>query len=404
MFEHVDAYPGDPILSLNEDFQRDPRPRKVNLSIGVYLDESGRLPQMYAVREAEAAVLSAPGARPYLPMVGAPAYRKATQALLFGEDNALLAEGRIATVQTLGGSGALKVGADFLNAWFGGGRVWVSDPTWDNHWGLFSGAGFPVDRYPYYSPATKQVDFAAMQAALERLPKGDIVVLHACCHNPTGADLGEDQWRRLAPIFRERGLIPFFDIAYQGFGEGLEEDAFAIRHFAAEGIPLFVAVSFSKNFSLYGERCGALHVTCPDLGQAEKVLGQLKAAVRRNYSSPPTYGARIIAGVLEDARLRAQWTGELTAMRTRIQAMREGLYARLNGKVANASFDYLLKQKGMFSFTGLTPAQVGRLREDFGVYLIGTGRMCVAALTQQTLDPVAEAMIQVLGDGGRDGS
>ncbi|MES2073558.1 MAG: amino acid aminotransferase [Pseudomonadota bacterium] len=396
MFQHVEAYPGDPILTLNEDFQRDTRPGKVNLGIGVFLTEAGKLPIMGAVLKAETALLQELGARPYLPMEGAPSYRKEVQQLLFGETHQALAEQRVATVQTIGGSGALRVGADFLAAYFGKSQIWISDPSWDNHRAIFSGAGFAVQSYPYYHPATQGVDFAAMLSTLQTVPKGDIVLLHACCHNPTGADLSEQQWRELAVIIRERSLLPFFDIAYQGFGDGIAEDAFAIRHFTSEGIPCLVASSFSKNFSLYGERCGSLNIVCPDADQAHKVLGQLKAAVRRNYSSPPTHGGRIVSMVLENRELRSEWEAELAAMRTRIKTMREGLHASLLAKRPDRNFDYILTQKGMFSFTGLKPAQINRLREDFGIYLVGSGRVCIAALTQKTLAPVAEAIAHVL--------
>lgn len=396
MFQHVDVYRGDPILTLNEAFMNDPRPGKVNLSIGVYLNEAGQLPVMDAVREAKSTVLKEAGSCPYLPMEGAAKYRAHAQHLLFGEDHEAVSASRIATVQTIGGSGALKIGADFLKDYFGSARVWISDPTWDNHRAIFAGAGFSVDSYPYYSKETKLVDFAAMKSALEVLPPHDIVVLHACCHNPTGADLNQQQWRELAAIFRDRALIPFFDIAYQGFGEGIDEDAYAIRHFASENIPFLVATSFSKNFSLYGERCGALHVACPDRSQADKVLGQLKAAVRRNYSSPPTNGSRIISTVLEDPALCTKWMDELNAMRARVKAMREGLHANLQARRPGVDFDYLSKQTGMFSFTGLTPEQVGRLREEFAIYLVGSGRICIAALTQESLAPVADAMAHVL--------
>jgi aromatic-amino-acid transaminase len=396
MFQHVDAYPGDPILTLNEDFLNDPRPDKVNLSIGVYLNEAGQLPVMEAVLQAQTSLSKELGASPYLPMEGARAYREKTRQLIFGEEHEALAAERIATIQTIGGSGALKIGADFLMRYFPDARIWVSDPTWDNHRAIFAGAGFVVNDYPYYSHTTRLVDFPALRAALEALPAGDIVVLHACCHNPTGADLSEQQWRELAILFRERSLLPFFDIAYQGFGQGIDEDAFAIRHFAAAGIPLLVASSFSKNFSLYGERCGSLHVVCPDTHQADRVLGQLKATVRRNYSSPPVHGSRIISMVLEDSRLRAEWTAELSAMRMRIKAMREGLYARLQPRRPDVNFDYLLKQTGMFSYTGLTLEQVRKLRDEFAIYVVESGRICVAALTRKALAPVADAMLRVL--------
>lgn len=396
MFEHVDAYPGDPILTLNESFKNDPRAEKINLSIGVYLDEQRNLPVMHAVREAESALLSTIGPRPYLPMEGAPSYRKAVQQLLFGAESEALAAQRIATVQTLGGSGALKVGADFLHAYFKDAQVWISDPTWDNHRAIFTGAGFSVHSYPYYNQDTKQADFPRMQAALCEIPKGSIVLLHACCHNPTGADLNAQQWRELAELVKSRALLPFFDIAYQGFGDGLEEDAFALRYFTDQKIPFLVASSFSKNFSLYGERCGSLSVVCPDALQADTVLGQLKATIRRNYSSPPAHGARIVAAVLESAELYTTWRDELTAMRVRIKAMREGLHAALLRRKPGRDFDYVTKQKGMFSYTGLSSAQVKVLREDFGVYLVGSGRLCMAALTEDTIEPAADAIAKVL--------
>jgi aromatic-amino-acid transaminase len=396
MFEHVDAYPGDPILSLNESFKTDPRANKINLSIGVYLDEQGRLPVMRAVREAESALLQNIGPRPYLPMDGLAAYRKGVQQLLFGASLAALEEGRIATIQTLGGSGALRVGADFLHAYFAGRQVWISDPTWDNHRAIFQGAGFEVSSYRYYDPATKQADFAGMQAALERMPEGSIVVMHACCHNPTGADLSQDQWRTLAQLAKRRKLLPFFDIAYQGFGAGLDDDAFPLRHFANEGLQFLVAGSLSKNFSLYGERCGSLSVVCGSKPQADNVHGQLQSAVRRNYSSPPTHGGRIVASVLESAQLRAMWQKELDGMRVRIKSMREGLHAALVRRKPGHDFDYVLKQHGMFSYTGLSPQQVARLREEFAVYLVGTGRICLAALTPSTIEPSAEAIANVL--------
>ena len=396
MFEHIDAYPGDPILSLNEDFKNDPRTEKINLSIGVYFDRQGRLPVMRAVRAAESALLATIGPRPYLPMEGSPAYRKAVQQLLFGAAHAAVAAQRIATVQTIGGSGALKVGADFLHAYFADAQVWISDPSWDNHRAIFGGAGFAVHSYPYYCADTKQVDFARMQAALQAIPQGSIVLLHACCHNPTGADLNETQWRALAELVKSRALLPFFDIAYQGFGEGLDEDAFALRHFADEGIGFLVASSMSKNFSLYGERCGSLSVVCADTRQADTVLGPLKAAVRRNYSSPPTHGARIVSAVLESAELCATWKEELNAMRVRIKAMREGLHAALVDRKPGRDFDYVLQQKGMFSFTGLRPEQVRTLREEYAVYLVGSGRLCMATLTADTIAPAADAIAKVL--------
>ncbi len=355
-----------------------------------------QLSRFKAVSAAESTLHESPMPYPYLPMEGSPDYRMQTRNLVFGEPTGAVDPAQIATIQTLGGSGALRVGADFLHAWFPHACVWTSAPTWDNHLGIFRSAGFQVASYPYYSADTKAVDFDAMLVAIKALPAGDIVVLHACCHNPTGADLSDAQWRELAAVFRERSLLAFFDIAYQGFGEGLEEDAFAIRHFAENRIPLLVASSFSKNFSLYGERCGALHVLCPDAAQATLVLGQLKSTVRTNYSSPPGYGARIVATVLGHSELRATWCKELESMRARMKAMRSGLYQALRTACPSRDVEYLIKQHGMFSFTGLTPQQVRILRDEYAVYLIDSGRMCVAALTQETLVPVAEAIAHVL--------
>ena len=393
MFKHVEPFPGDPILTLNEQFGADPRPNKVNLSIGVYLNEAGKMPAMRAVLAAESALAADLGTRPYLPMEGNAAYRKAVAALTFGD---AVPAGRIAVAQTLGGSGALKVGGDFIARYFPNATVWVSDPTWDNHHSIFTGSGLKVKKYRYFDAATGLVDFMGMLAALEALPAGDVVLLHACCHNPTGADLDAQQWREVAALVKRRGLLPFFDMAYQGFGAGVDEDAYPIRHFAAEGIALFAATSFSKNFSLYGERCGSLSVVCADAQQAENVLGQLKATIRRNYSNPPTHGARIIARVLADDALRADWRAELDGMRVRVASMRQKLYAALRERLPQGDFEYLVRQTGMFSYTGLTPQEVEAMRVDSAVYLVGSGRLCIAALTDATIAPTAEAMARVL--------
>ena len=397
MFEHVDAYLGDPILTLNEAFGHDARPHKINLSIGIYFDDEGRLPVMRAVREAEGAMLQAIGARPYLPMEGAPNYRQAVQHLLFGAGHEAVTSGRIATIQTLGGSGGLKVGGDFLKRYFPNSSVWVSDPTWDNHRAMFEGAGFAVNTYPYYDAASGGLRFAEMLAAIRALPEQSIVLLHACCHNPTGVDLSAAQWQELIPVIQARKLIPYLDIAYQGFGDGIEEDAFAVRALADAGVSFFCASSFSKSFSLYGERCGALSVVCPDAAQAELVLGQMRATIRRNYSSPPTHGGQIVARVLSDPALRAQWAGELDAMRARIKAMREKLHAVLSAKLPGRDFSYFIKQRGMFSYTGLSAEQVDRLREEHAVYLVRSGRMCVAGLNSSNVEATAIAMAAVLG-------
>lgn len=396
MFQHIEPYAGDPILTLNESFGKDSRSHKINLSIGIYFDDAGRLPVMSAVRAAESAMLQDIGARPYQPMEGAANYRQAVQHLLFGADHEAVKSGRVATVQTIGGSGGLKVGGDFLKRYFPQSGVWVSDPTWDNHRAMFEGAGFTVNTYPYYDAATGGLKFAEMLATFKTLPEQSIVLLHACCHNPTGVDLSAAQWAELIPVIQSRRLLPYLDIAYQGFGDGIEEDAAAIRSLAAAGVSFFCASSFSKSFSIYGERCGALSVVCPDKAQAELVLGQLKATIRKNYSSPPTHGGQIVARVLLAPVLRQQWADELGAMRVRIQAMRQRLHDVLSEKLPGRDFSYFLKQRGMFSYTGLSAAQVDRLREEHAVYLVRSGRMCVAGLNSNNVEATAVAMAAVL--------
>ena len=397
MFQKVDAYAGDPILSLMERFKDDPRSDKVNLSIGLYYNEDGIIPQLQAVAEAEARLNAQPhGASIYLPMEGLNAYRHAIAPLLFGADHPVLAQHRVASIQTLGGSGALKVGADFLKRYFSGSQVWVSDPTWEYHIAIFEGAGFKVSTYPWFDDKTNGVRFEAFLEKLKSLPERDIVLLHPCCHNPTGADLSNAQWDDVVEVLKARHLIPFLDIAYQGFGAGMEEDAYAIRAIARAGIPLLVSNSFSKIFSLYGERVGGLSIVCEDAETAGRVLGQLKATVRRNYSSPPNFGAQVVAAVLGDSELKASWLAEVEEMRTRILAMRHELVNVLKETVPGGDFDYLLKQRGMFSYTGFSPAQVDRLRDEFGVYLIASGRMCVAGLNSGNVRRVAQAFAAVI--------
>ncbi|ENL0773400.1 aromatic amino acid transaminase [Escherichia coli] len=397
MFQKVDAYAGDPILTLMERFKEDPRSDKVNLSIGLYYNEDGIIPQLKAVADAEARLNAQPhGASIYLPMEGLNSYRHAIAPLLFGADHPVLQQQRVATIQTLGGSGALKVGADFLKRYFPESGVWVSDPTWENHVAIFAGAGFEVSTYPWYDEATNGVRFNDLLATLKTLPARSIVLLHPCCHNPTGADLTNDQWDSVIEILKARELIPFLDIAYQGFGAGMEEDAYAIRAIASAGLPALVSNSFSKIFSLYGERVGGLSVLCEDAEAAGRVLGQLKATVRRNYSSPPNFGAQVVAAVLNDEALKASWLVEVEEMRTRILAMRQELVKVLSTEMPERNFDYLLNQRGMFSYTGLRTAQVDRLREEFGVYLIASGRMCVAGLNAQNVHRVAKAFSAVM--------
>jgi len=396
MFEHIDAYPGDPILSLNENFQKDPRTNKVNLSIGIYFDDAGRLPVMQAVREAELSILKDLGPKPYLPMAGFAHYRDAVQALVFGPECPARADGRIASVQTLGGSGALKVGADFIKRYFPASKLWVSDPTWENHRFIFERAGFEVNTYPYYDEATGGLRFDAMLEAIDALPAKSVVLLHACCHNPTGVDLDEAQWVKVIDVLKRRELLPFVDMAYQGFGSGLDDDAFAVRELARRGVPAFIANSFSKNFSLYGERCGGLHVICDDAAEADRVLGQLTSAVRANYSNPPTHGAKIVTKVLTTPELAQSWREELAAMCERIARMRRAIHDGLKDHVRGEMLTRYLKQRGMFTYTGLVAEQADRLKEEFGVYILRSGRMCVAGLNDSNVQTVADAIGKVL--------
>ncbi|BAN27085.1 amino acid aminotransferase [Caballeronia insecticola] len=396
MFEHIDAYPGDPILSLNENFQKDPRTNKVNLSIGIYFDDEGRLPVMQAVREAELSMLKNLGPKPYLPMAGFAHYRDAVQSLVFGHDIPARADGRIASVQTLGGSGALKVGADFIKRYFPQSKLWVSDPTWENHRFIFERAGFEVNTYPYYDEATGGLLFDAMLAAIDKLPAKSVVLLHACCHNPTGVDLDQTQWVQLIDVLQKRDLLPFVDMAYQGFGSGLDDDAFAVREIARRGLPAFIANSFSKNFSLYGERCGGLHVICDDAAEADRVLGQLTSAVRSNYSNPPTHGAKIVTHVLNTPELRQSWQEELASMCQRIARMRRAIHDGLKDHVRGEMLTRYIKQRGMFTYTGLVAEQADRLKEEFGVYILRSGRMCVAGLNDSNVQIVADAIGKVL--------
>jgi len=396
MFEHIEPFAGDPILSLNEDFQKDPRPNKINLSIGIYFDDAGRVPVLESVRRAEGLVVAKNGPKPYLPIEGAANFRTAAQHLLFGATHEAVTSGRVATIQSVGSSGGLKVGADFIARHFPGSEVWVSDPTWENHRSMFEGAGLKVHTYPYYDASTGGLKFAEMREALRRLAPKSVVLLHACCHNPTGVDLTRAQWDELIPVLRERRLLPYLDLAYQGFGDGIEADAYAARALASAGLSFFIANSFSKSMSVYGERCGALSVVCPDAAQAVNVLGQLKFTVRRNYSSPPIHGGQIVATVLADLELRKLWEGELAAMRERILAMRKKLHAVMQAKAPGRNFDYFLTQRGMFSYTGLSAAQVDRLRETHAVYLVRSGRMCVAGLNSSNVEATGIAMAAVL--------
>jgi aromatic-amino-acid transaminase len=386
----------DPILGLTEAFAADPRTNKVNLGVGVYCDDAGKIPLLAAVRQAEAQRTAAAPARGYVPIDGIAQYNLAVQSLLFGADSPLVAEKRVATVQALGGTGALKVGADLLRRFVPDAQVWISDPSWENHRALFESAGFTVNTYPYYDPASHGVRFDAMLAEMERMPPQSIVVLHACCHNPTGVDLTDTQWARVAQVCLARRLVPFLDIAYQGFGDGIEADAAAVRRFAASGMDFLVSSSFSKSFSLYGERVGALSVVAQDRDEAARILSQLKRVVRTNYSSPPTHGGSVVATILVTPELRAMWEQELAGMRDRIRAMRTGLVERLAARGVRRDFSFVAKQRGMFSYSGLTSAQVDRLRDEFGIYAVSTGRICLAALNARNIDAVADAISAVI--------
>ena len=396
MFEHVQPYAGDPIFALVDAFNADPRPAKVNLSIGIYFDEQGRLPVLPSVMQAESRILAAGGPKGYLPMEGDAACRAEVAKLLLGADHPAIRQGRVASIQTVGSSGGLKVGADFLKTWLPEAQVWVSDPTWDNHRSMFEGSGFVVNTYPYFDASTGGLRFEAMLAALRSLPSRSIVLLHACCHNPTGVDLSAAQWDALIPVLRERALLPYLDLAYQGFGDGMDEDAYAVRALASAGLTFFVANSFSKSMSVYGERCGALTAVCANAAEAALVMGQLRFTVRRLYSSPGIHAAKIVAHVLGDADLRLLWQTELAAMRERILAMRHALHARLQALLPGRDFGYLLSQRGMFSYTGLSAAQVDALREQHAVYLLRSGRVCIAGLNTANVARTAEAIATVL--------
>ena len=387
----VPMAPADPILGVTEAYVADQNPRKVNLGVGVYYDDNGKIPLLECVRHAESERLKSAPHRGYLPIDGLQAYDRAVQELVFGSQKP-----NIVTVQALGGTGGLKIGADFLKAFYPGAQVWISEPSWENHRQLFEAAGFKVESYPYYDPQTHGLNFAGMQRALSALPAGTIVVLHACCHNPTGVDLTGEQWRAVLDIVTSRGLIPFLDLAYQGFAEGLVADAYAARLFAEAASPVFLSSSFSKSFSLYGERVGALSVVTADADEAARVLSNVKRIVRTNYSNPPTHGGQIVATVLGDPQLKALWDRELGAMRERIKAMRKRLVDNVQARVPGADFGFVLQQRGMFSYSGLTREQVRRLRDEYSIYAIDTGRICVAALNSKNVDYVADAIAKVI--------
>jgi len=399
LFSAVEMAPRDPILGLNEQFAADPNPNKVNLGVGMYYGEDGKLPLLSCVAAAEQQLVEAATPRGYLPIDGIAAYDAAVQGLVFGVGSGILAAKRVATVQALGGTGALKIGADFLKRVNPQAKVLISDPSWENHRALFTSAGFEVATYPYYDAARREVDginFTGLRAALKAADSGTIVVLHACCHNPTGYDLTPEQWAEVVAVVKARGLVPFLDMAYQGFGSGLTEDGAAVALFVASGLDFFVSTSYSKNFSLYGERVGALSVVCESAEEAARVLSQLKVVIRTNYSNPPIHGAQIVATVLATPALRARWEQELAGMRTRIKTMRSELVKALGAAGVKGDLTFITRQQGMFSYTGLNATQMQRLRSEFGVYGVDSGRICVAALNHKNLGAVAKAVASVM--------
>ncbi len=396
LFSAVEMAPRDPILGLNEQFGADTNPAKVNLGVGVYYDDNGKLPLLKCVIEAEREMLEAPKARGYLPIDGIAAYDKAVQGLVFGADSAVVTGGRVATVQAIGGTGGLKIGADFLKKVNPGATVLISDPSWENHRALFTAAGFPVGTYPYYDAANRGIDFAGMLAAIDAAPAGTVILLHACCHNPTGYDITGEQWDQVIASIKARDLVAFLDMAYQGFGDGIAEDGAVIGKFVAAGLDFFVSTSFSKSFSLYGERVGALSVVCASKEEAGRVLSQLKIAIRTNYSNPPIHGAQIVATVLSTPALRTMWEDELAGMRVRIKEMRTLLVEKLTAAGVQGDLSYIVRQKGMFSYSGLNKDQMVRLRGEFGVYGVDSGRICVAALNTKNIGYVTDAIVKVM--------
>ena len=396
LFTAVEMAPRDPILGLNEQFAADTNPSKVNLGVGVYFDDNGKLPLLECVQAAEKAMMDKPTARGYLPIDGIAAYDAAVKGLVFGAESDVVKSGRVSTVQAIGGTGGLKIGADFLKKISPAAKVLISDPSWENHKAIFTNAGFEVGTYAYYDAVNRKVNFEGMLADLNAAAAGTIVVLHACCHNPTGVDLSLDDWKNVLEVVKAKGHVPFLDMAYQGFGDGIAEDAFAVRLFAESGLEFFVSSSFSKSFSLYGERVGALSIVTASKDESTRVLSQVKRVIRTTYSNPPTHGATIVATVLNSAELRQMWETELAEMRERIHGMRKQMVSLLAEYGANRDFSFVGRQVGMFSYSGLTVEQVARLKNEFGIYALDTGRIAVAALNQSNIHVVTKAIVQVL--------
>lgn len=396
LFSAITMAPRDPILGITEGFNADQNPAKVNLGVGVYYDDNGKVPLLECVKKAEAILMEKFAPRTYLPIEGLAAYDKAVQELVFGADSAVVQEKRAITAQAIGGTGALKLGADFLQRFAPDAQVWISDPSWENHRALFESAGFTVNNYPYYDAATRGVNFSGMLNALNTMPTGSIVLLHACCHNPTGADLTDEQWTQVIGVVTTRGLVPFLDMAYQGFGDGIEADGKVVRRFAEAGGALFVSNSFSKSFSLYGERVGALSIAASSAEEAARIMSQLKRVIRTNYSNPPIHGGQVVATVLSTPELRQLWEEELAGMRIRIREMRAAFVSKLKEKAPAHNFDFVTQQRGMFSYSGLTKEQVEKLRDNNSIYAVDTGRICVAALNKRNIDAVIDAITAVL--------
>jgi len=396
LFSAIEMAPRDPILGITEAFNADQNLDKTNLGVGVYYDDNGKVPLLQCVQKAEALLMEKLAPRTYLPIEGLAAYDKAVQELVFGAESEVVTSRRAITAQAIGGTGALKLGADFLKRFSPDAQVYISDPSWENHRALFESAGFIVNNYPYYDAATKGVNFAGMLDTLKKIPSASVVVLHACCHNPTGADLTDAQWKQVIDVVTDRGLIPFLDMAYQGFGDGITEDGKVVGMFAATGCPLFVSNSFSKSFSLYGERVGALSIVASSAEEASRLMSQLKRVIRTNYSNPPMHGGQVVATALATPELRQLWEQELAGMRVRIKAMRQALVDKLKAKAPSHDFDFVVRQRGMFSYSGLTKAQVERLKTEFSIYAVDTGRICVAALNSRNIDRVVNAIAKVL--------
>lgn len=396
MFEKITAAPADPILGLTDIFRADERPTKINLGIGVYKDETGKTPVLTSVKKAEQYLLENESTKNYLSIEGLPAFASCTQELLFGKDSAIISDKRAKTAQTPGGTGGLRVAADFIANQTNAKRIWISNPTWPNHKNVFSSVGLDVAEYAYYDAANHALDFDGMVKSLQAAQAGDVVLFHGCCHNPTGIDPTPEQWAALAELSAKKGWLPLFDFAYQGFAKGLEEDAQGLRIFAASHQELLVASSYSKNFGLYNERVGACTLVAADAETAERAFSQVKAGIRANYSNPPSHGAAIVATILGNEALRAIWEQELTDMRQRIHRMRQLFVNTLREKGAEQDFSFIIEQNGMFSFSGLTKEQVLRLRNEFAVYAVNSGRVNVAGMTPDNMAPLCEAIVAVL--------